>query len=256
MNAFLRVLSAETLKLKRTNALRLVVIAPLAVVVLVTFLAANVTTLILNQRMELWLGLTRTVLILWAILMLPLYVTIEAALVAGVDHVDNHWKILLARPVPRWTFYAAKLFIITVMTISSMLLVVGGIIAAGLVLPRIQPDLHFASAIPVARMAGKAAEVFSLEFLVMSILTWISLRWRSFTVTVGVGIVGMVVGYGMLLTARGGSPGFAIYCPWSFPMMALVNPPANVMPLIWISIMSGIAVSAVGCWRFSRSDVE
>jgi len=256
MKDLVHVLSAEILKLKRTNALRMVFIAPLAVTTLVTFLAANVTTLLVNGRSELWLALTRLVLIFWAILMLPLYVTLETALVAAVDHTDNHWKVLLAPPVPRWTFYAVKLFVVALMTISSMVILVAGIVAAGLILPKLQPDLHFAAAIPITRIAEKAAEVFGLAFLLLTIQHWVSLRWRSFTVAVGVGIVGIVVGYGMLFTARGGSPGFAIYCPWSFPMMALVNPPANITPLIWISATLGIALSVFGCWEFSRRDVE
>jgi ABC-2 type transport system permease protein len=256
MKDLLRVLSAEILKLKRTNALRIVFIAPLAVTALVTFLTANMSSMLLNQRTELWLSLSRMMLIFWAILMLPLYVTLETSLVAAVDHADNHWKVLLTRPVPRWTFYAVKLFVVVIMTVASMVILLGGIVAAGFVLPKLQPDLRFARAIPITQIAGRSAQVFGLALLLVAIQHWVSLRWRSFTVAIGVGIVGMVIGYGMLLTARGGSPGFALYCPWSFPMMALVNPPANVTPLIWISATLGVAVSALGCWEFSRRDVE
>jgi hypothetical protein len=256
MKPVLCVLSAEILKLKRTNALRMVIVAPLAVIGLVTFLVGNVTTLILNQRVELWLSLTRITLIFWAILMMPLYVTLETALVAGVDHAENHWKILLARPLPRWTFYTVKLFVVGVMTVLSMAILACGIVAAGLILPKLQHDLHFAPVIPIRHIVRKAAEVFGLAFLLLAIQHWVSLRWRSFTVSVSFGMVGMVVGYGMLFTARGGSPGFAIYCPWSFPMMTLVNPPAGVTPLLWISIGLGLAWSVAGCWDFSRRDVE
>jgi ABC-2 type transport system permease protein len=153
-------------------------------------------------------------------------------------------------------FYAVKLFVLSTMMIMSMVILVGGLVVVGLVLPRLQTDLQFPSTIPIGQIAQKFAEVFGLAFLMMAILHWVSLRWRSFTVTVGVGIIGMVFGYGMLLTTRGGSIGFAIYCPWTFPMMALARPPVNVAPLIWISVMSGIGLSAVGCWRFSQRDVE
>jgi len=256
MKALLRALSAEILKLKRTNAVRMVIVAPLAVIALVTFLAGNVTTLILNQRVEVWLSLARITLIFWAILMMPLYVTLETALVANIDHAENHWKILLARPVPRWTFYTVKLVVVGVMTLLSIAILVCGIVAAGLILPKIQRDLHFAPVIPIRQIVQKASEVFGLAFLYLAIQHWVSLRWRSFTVSVSFGIVGMVVGYGMLFTARGGSPGFAIYCPWSFPMMTLVNPPADVMPLLWISVALGVAWSVAGCWDFCRRDVE
>jgi hypothetical protein len=256
MRMLLRVFSAETLKLKRTIALRMVVVAPIAVVLLVLFLTANITTLLLNQRTDTWTSLTRLTLIFWAMLMLPLYVTLETALVAGVDHTENHWKILLARPVPRWTFYAVKLFIVAAMTGLSTLLVAFGIMAAGILLPLIQHDLHFGSPIPYLTILKKAAEVGGLAFLLLAIQHWVSLRWRSFTVPVAVGIVAMVIGYAMLFTAQRGSPGLAIYCPWSFPMLALLSPTANVSGLLFISGSLGIAVSAIGCWEFSRRDVE
>lgn len=256
MKSLLNVLSAEVLKLKRTNAARMVVIAPLSVVGLVTFLAANVTTLVLNQRIELWLAFTRVVLIFWASLMLPLYITLETALVAGVDHSENHWKILMARPVPRWTFYVAKLLIVVAMTILSMLLLLLGILAAGFVLPRLRADLRFASVIPMMQIVQKVAEVAGLGCLSLAIQHWVSLRWRSFTVASAVGIVGMVTGYGMLFTAGRGSPGLAIYHPWSFPMLALANEPSNLGSLIGLAVLLGIAASAVGCWDFARRDVE
>jgi hypothetical protein len=256
MRTLLNVFSAETLKLKRTIALCMVVIAPAAVVGLVIFLTANVTTLLLNPRIELWASLVRLMLIFWSMLMLPLYVTLETALVAGVDHSENHWKVLLTRPVPRWTFYAVKLFTVAIMTGLSMLLLVFGIVLAGLLLPHLQSDLRFGAPIPWFMIFQKAADVAGLAFLMLAIQHWVSLRWRSFTVSVAVGIVGLVVGYGMLLTAQKGSPGLAIYCPWSFPIMAVIGQPADVTRLLVLSAFLAITVSAIGCWEFSRRDVD
>jgi len=256
MTALVKVFLAETLKLKRTIALRMVVVAPAAVVLLVLFLTSNVTTLLLNQRVELWTALTRFTLIFWSILMMPLYVTLETALVAGIDHSDNQWKVLLSRPVPRWTFYVVKLFTVVLMTGTSTVLLVLGIIANGSILPKIQPDLHFAPAIPWADIITKAAQVASLGFLLLTIQHWVSLRWRSFTVAVAVGIVAMVVGYAMLFTTSQNSPGWAIYCPWSFPMLALGSRAANLTGLLWINALLGITMSTIGSWEFSRRDSD
>ena len=41
---------------------------------------------------------------------------VAAALISGLDHAENQWKNLFARPVPRWTFYFAKLMIVMAMT--------------------------------------------------------------------------------------------------------------------------------------------
>ena len=48
------------------------------------------------------------VLNLWAILALPLFITLETALLAQTEHSEKHWKHLFALAVPRWVYYAAK----------------------------------------------------------------------------------------------------------------------------------------------------
>src|SRR5262245_28162808 len=101
-----RVLSAERLKLKRTNALRLVVIAPMVVVALLADLISQAPDSPLGrQRENNWLTLTRIILSLWTLLALPLYIALQTALIAALEHSDNQWKAVLARPVPRWMVY-------------------------------------------------------------------------------------------------------------------------------------------------------
>ena len=104
MTTLLRVLHAESLKMKRTMALPLVVLCPAVITALVFFVAANspFSTLHRNGLDKEWMELTRFSLRFWALLMMPLYITLETALIAGLDHSENHWKSLMTRPVPRW----------------------------------------------------------------------------------------------------------------------------------------------------------
>jgi hypothetical protein len=99
----LRVLFAELLKMKRTIALALVVIAPFAVGTLILFAVAQAPFSMLRVRNAAgsqWMELARLNLELWGALMLPLFITIETALIAGLDHSENQWKILFAAPGP------------------------------------------------------------------------------------------------------------------------------------------------------------
>jgi lantibiotic transport system permease protein len=106
----LRVLHAEVLKMKRTIALKMVVLSPAVVVPLILFLASQAQFSMLNRNgiSNEWAQLTRSNLLFWALLMMPLYITLETAVMAGLDHSENQWKSLLARPVPRWTLYVAN----------------------------------------------------------------------------------------------------------------------------------------------------
>ena len=105
-----RVLHAEVLKMRRTIAWKMAVFAPGIVVVLAFFAAwqAPFSTISRFGPAQEWAALTRFCMRLWAILMLPLYIVLQSALLAGLDHAGGQWRSILARPLPRWTFYARR----------------------------------------------------------------------------------------------------------------------------------------------------
>src|SRR4051812_8426624 len=110
-----RAIYAETLKMKRTLALKIVVLAPVGVVVLTLFVASQApySTLRVGSRaIDPWRALSRLNFQFWGLLMLPMYIALQTALMAGLDHADNQWKALFARPVPRWNTYVAKLLVV------------------------------------------------------------------------------------------------------------------------------------------------
>src|SRR6266404_8502952 len=128
-----RALQAETLKMKRTIALKMVVLAPLAVVLLTVFMASQAPFSTLRRRAATddWRALARVNFQFWGLLMMPLYITLQTALIAGLDHSENQWKALFARPVPRWTVYVAKLLVVLAMTAASGAVLLFGVLVAG-----------------------------------------------------------------------------------------------------------------------------
>ena len=252
-----RVLYAEVLKMKRTIALKMVVLAPAAVVLLVFVMAANApfSTIRRGGTGREWAGLTQLTFLFWAALMMPLYIALEAALVAGLDHAENQWKSLLARPVPRWTWYWAKLIVVVGMLGASTMVLLCGILIAGAILPRLQPELAFGFPVPWASMFRQGTQVAGLAFLSITIQHWVSLRWRSFSVATGVGIVAMVVGYvASMATFR--TPDWPQYFPWSLPMLVLSRHPWDVEGALWLSIAIGLVVAGTGCFDFCRREVS
>lgn len=252
-----RALHAETLKMKRTIALKMVVLAPVAVVSLVFFMAVNApfSTIKRGGADGEWAGLAQITFLFWAMLMMPLFISLEAALVSGLDHADNQWKSLLARPVPRWTWYVAKLIVVIVMLAASMLLLQAAIIVAALILPLLQPELHFAFPIPWKFIFKPGAQIFGLALLSVSIQHWVSLRWRSFSVAIGFGIVAMLVGYvAAMVTFR--TADWPQYFPWALPMLVLSRHPQNAETVLWISVVIGLVISVAGCWEFCRREIQ
>jgi lantibiotic transport system permease protein len=253
----LPVLHAEMLKIKRTIALKMVVIAPAIVVLLVFFVVSQApfSSLHRNGIKNEWIGLENLTLFLWAFLMMPLYVTLESALVAGLDHSENHWKSLLARPVPRWMFPVAKLIVVMAMTVVATLVLLCGILISGAILPRIQPQVVFGFPVPWSAMLLDCAQVIGLMFLPLTIQQWVSLRWRSFSVATGTGIVATMIAFVAVAAARQAG-GWMQYFPWALPMMVVtIKRSHNIPASLAISGAIGLVVAVAGCLDFSRREV-
>jgi len=253
----LRVLHAEMLKMKRTIALKMVVLSPAVVVLLMLFMVSQAPFSMVHPSAfgNEWVGLARRNLWVWAFLMMPLFITLETALVAGLDHSENHWKSLLARPAPRWTFYVVKLLVVVAMTAAATLLLLCGILMDGAILPRLQSDFAFGLPVPWGVIFRDGARVVALAFLALAIQHWVSMRWKSFSIAVGTGIVALVVSFFALVAARevGGWPQ---YFPWALPMLVVAKEPHNIGTAMAISGPLGLAVAAVGCLDFCRRDVQ
>src|SRR5689334_13780206 len=104
MPALFRALSAEVLKTKRTLALLVALALPMVVILMnmVIFLR----TRSFEEGSNAWTYFVGNNLVIWGLLMLTLYITLETALLAGLEHNQQGWKHLAALPIPRTAVYA------------------------------------------------------------------------------------------------------------------------------------------------------
>lgn len=253
-----RVLHAELLKIKRTIALKMVVITPSIFVLLILFLGAEAPFSFLRREGfgSAWLVLANRHLVVWALLMMPLYITLQTALVAGLDHSENQWKSLLARPIPRWTVYVAKLIVVMAMTAAATLVLLCGVLMDGLILPRLQSEVTFGFPVPWATILRLGAEVTGMAFLALTIQHWVSLRWKSFSVAIGIGVIATVLGFLGVAAGRQLGGAWPQYFPWSLPMLVLAKQPENIEAVLLISGAAGLIVAVVGCADFCHREVQ
>jgi lantibiotic transport system permease protein len=246
---FIRAVGAEVLKLKRTLALRMTLVAPMVVVVLITLVyherkGINVT------GGEWWARFSLEIVGLWSLLMLPMFVTLEAALLGGIENTEKNWKHLFALPVPRGAIYAAKLAAVVTLIGLSMLVLFVGTVGAGLLLgvlkPQYQPAL---SSIEWGRLARLYYLSYLCAWLMIAIQIWVSVRWQTFTVALGVGISGTVIGYVLINSEKWGK----VY-PYTLPVNVLA-PNGNIARALLISLIGFAVVAIVGGYEFTRRDV-
>lgn len=129
-----------------------------------------------------------------------------------------------------------------------------GVLGEGRFLRWFNAELGFGAA-PVALIAGQAAQMTGLAFLFLSIQHWVSLRWQSFSVAIGFGVVALVTSFAMLLAA-GQYGAWPEYFPWSLPMLVIAHQPHNVVMALWICGIAGIVTSAAGCLDFCQREIS
>ena len=253
MKALLRALSAETLKLKGTLAAWTCVIAPATVVVLyvlqLTF--TRIPAGYVADPAKAWNGFSQSVLALWLFLMLPLLVTLQAALLAGLEHADRHWKHLLALPVPRGMHFLAKLLVLAGMVLASFAVLVVLLPLGGLALMQLKPAFGLAGSPDVAWLLRSAGIAFAASLLIVAIHAWVSIRWRSFTVAVSIGMGATVAGFLIGQSAR-----FGHWYPWSMPMQVLAGKGEHAMWVVTAGLVGGLAVALLGLVDFRRREFD
>lgn len=80
---------------------------------------------------------------------------------------------------------------------------------------------------------------------------WVSLRWRSFTVSFCVGMVAMVVGFVLINAGEWGR-----FYPWAMPSAAVMKGSIRVELVLAVCWLFGIAAAAAGCRDFCRREME
>jgi len=256
MTGFLRdlgaALSAETLKTKRTLALRLAFVAPLLVVFLEFLIFWQHGAKAGRSGRGIWVSFMQNSLVLWQLLMVPLFVTLQTALLAGLEHSNKNWKHLFALPVSRQAIYSAKqLVALALIGISTHVLWVA-VIAAGLVLRLLMPGIGFEAPVPAWRILQFALLSYVCSWLIIAIHTWVAMRSSSFVMAMGVGVAVTIVAVIALQSE------YNVYYPWTLPAVvtrgAIVGGQLNYLAL-GCGALGGIALPILAGLEFSRRDV-
>jgi hypothetical protein len=248
-----KAVSAECLKLKRTLAVRLAVAAPLAVVLLNSFLYAQGRGGSAGDNPL--IGFAQINFTMWTILVLPLYIALAATLIAAVDHQTDGWKQLFVLPISRTSVFAAKWIATGGVALVSAVVFAAAISVAAEVLRLSRPAFSDAT-VPVALVVLRSFQTFAAACLIVSIQTWISLRYRTFIAGLGLGIMAVLVLLGGV--ARAGLGTFIVYTyPWALPPTAMARMWETHVDRWFVAgggFAAGSVIAAVGCWALSRRD--
>ncbi len=251
MTLVFRILSAEMLKLKNTLAFWLALVAPLSIVVLITGEWFDMNTRTAPEGVAPWLWYGQMVYVFWSLLILPLFVTLETALVGQLEHTQDHWKHLYALPVPRGFTYAAKQFAGMYLIGVSALALPFFTALGGLFLQWTRPAVGINGPIPWLMLFKYTLAIYLGAWLLISIQNWISLRWKSFVVACTVGILFTIAGTFVIGAAWGE------YWPWAVAGVIGNKFNENVLltPQLLFGSIGGLIAAVLAGWDVTRQDV-
>jgi lantibiotic transport system permease protein len=252
MKSLWRALSAELLKTKRTLAFWMTMVTPMVVCILQLLVLLRIDGPFSSDNIDAWRASTSNIFVIWCILALPLFITLETALLAQTEHSEKQWKHLFALAVPRWAYYAAKWLVGALLLLLGQVFLLTGTLLTGYLMRWIKPSLDFGPVAPVGWMLTILAEVYLISLLMLSIHTWVSLHYRSFTVAVGVGMAAAVSNI-ILINSKDAQHFF----PWILTAHALpAMQDKGYLPVaLAAGILGGLLLAIVGGWEVTRRDV-
>jgi hypothetical protein len=253
MIALARTLSAEVLKLRGTLAAWMCVIAPGLVVSLyvlqLSFMDYGHRPVAAPEQA--WSLFAQSAMVMWALLMLPLFVTLQAALLAGLEHGPDRWKHLLALPLPRSAHYLAKTLVLAAMVALSTLSMIVLVPIGGAVLAMVQPKAGIVGPPPWELLASRSLACTAAAMLIVALHTWASIRWRSFTVAVSIGMTATVAGFLIGQSAR-----FGKFYPWTLPLQVHAADGRFTTWAVLAGLIGGLVVTTLGAIAFARREVQ
>jgi hypothetical protein len=243
------VVATEVAKLRRTLALQMAFLSPLVIVGLYFLIGVAGGGPLVRREADSWRLLTSSSVQLWSLLMLPLFITLETSLLAGLEHTERNWKFLLSLPIPRWTIYVAKLIVAVALVWLAHAVLIAGTMLSGILLRQFAPEMKLA-ALPVGFIADPLWKVSLAILFAITIQHWVSLRWPSFVAAMGFGMGAMVAGFLAVNSAEWG-PWF----PWSLTLHTLRPQPAHgINPMVYSAVLACVT-AVLGAWHFSRSEL-
>jgi ABC-2 type transport system permease protein len=251
MKVLARSLNAERLKMKRTLALWLTLLTPGALIFLEVAGATQRQGNLLQPDANCWQYIFEDAFSIWVILVLPLFITLETALLGQLEHGNHTWKLMHTQPIPRWATLAAKQIWGLVLVALGMLALIGLTLVGGSILNLIMPELNIEPPIPWGEMLRQTGIVLLAAGIILALHTWIALRFRSFVVTSAIGI-GMTIA-GLVLQGLEWTEFF----PWSMPATVLYNyyEGAAISTYLLIGVIGWLVLSLVGNWHVGRLEI-
>ncbi|HHW06920.1 MAG TPA: ABC transporter permease subunit [Clostridia bacterium] len=239
-------IAVELLKLKRSKILWVVILAPVLMVMQGIMNFRRYYDLFTGAGQNAWQQLYTQCMIFYAMILLPVLISLVMTFVARIENAHQGWKQYLSLPVKRETAYLSKFVVAAGLVFINVIALILSMLLAG-------PFTGVAEKVPYQLLLGRPLAAYLAALPMMTVLYVLSLRYTQLAVPLGVGI-----GLTMPAILAANSKLWFIY-PWTYPIMAALGGDMEVFdkgPVVYLaSLVLGITVLFYGLKSFRNRDL-
>ena len=208
--SFISLIFIEITKLKRSQALLMSLLCPLAVVMLQLAFVMESSGQFIEEKG--WTIYWQATVGLWYMFMLPLYIALITTLVNHIEHKSNGLRLMASMPIDMWRLFLAKFIVSWGFILFSSLVMYFLTSASIIFMTLLGYEGQDAFTSPFLSHLYKIA-IAALPILAIGhILSW---RFKNIVLPLAVGVVMTISSMKMI-----GSEVYWIYNPWTYHVVS------------------------------------
>lgn len=188
-----------------------------------------------------------------AIALLPFYIILVCTLLLQIEYRDKTWKQVLTSPQRLFNIFLSKFLAVQSMIILFLLTYTLCLCITAFITESVHPEL-FDGNIDIAPFMTSNVQLWILGLGLSSIQFWLSLRFRNFIVSLGIGIAGWFLSPMMLFEFK---TSIVQYYPYAFTILPeLPDYKSNVVTYQWYSIATALLFLTIAFLEFKTKKVR
>ncbi|NER14584.1 ABC transporter permease subunit [Leptobacterium flavescens] len=217
LSYFLSSTKNETVKLKRTFAFWLSVIGAFFIpLIYLLYYLLKYEKLIPKEGENPWDSFMTSQITAASPLLIPMFIILVTSLIVQIEHKSLSVKHLFTLPIPKWSVYFGKLFIVLGLVLFTYVLFALLVFIVGYTVGGVHGELQMWEHTPNVSLFVKLLFRSFISVLgIIGLQFWLSFRFKNFIVPLGIGMVLFITGL-IVYQAKE-----SIYYPYAYSMLSL-----------------------------------
>lgn len=253
---FLRSVYSEWLKTRKSNSFWFTVVGGIFIPVL-AFIKFIYTETSINTgiKSDIWKHYFGDLWHMMAGLLLPFGVILASSMISQIEYRNNSWKQLLTTPQSYIVIFHSKLSILFLMMLQFFIIFNVAIIVSGMLSSLIIDGYLPKEAIPIGYFVKENIKYFIACMPIVAIQYLISLHFKSFLVSIGIGFVALIG------TAMSASWKYILLSPFAFEMIAADYKRFNILPtfgynIYALALLSFLVITIINYFIYSNRKIR